>query len=141
MKKALIAFLALALCFSVAACGNSVSEPKDAETSSQVVPEYSVVNESEYARDGNKCIGYRVEIGDGAAEEDMRAVFNDVTSDDGYYLHTVWFYGLASDVNNIGFYTAGMLEEEDVTQRATSSPRYTAPFVTTDELADLRSES
>lgn len=122
MKKfvSVLSVIALSLCLS--ACGGSpVSEVSDppavtsvvsAEPSGAVEPEYALIDSSKYVRDGKECVAYRVEIGDGAAEEDMRAVFDELSAVDDYYLHTVWFYGLASDVEAVGAYTVGELEEE-----------------------------
>lgn len=41
----------------------------------------------------------------------MMAVFLDLCSGDSYALHTVWYYGLASDVEAVGSFSVGMLEE------------------------------
>lgn len=122
MKKFFALLSAAALVLSLCACSGSpapeVSDPAEAtpaasaEPSGATVPDYSLISSDKYVRDGKDCIGYRVEIGDGATPEDMGAVFSELSAADSYYLHTVWFYGLASDVEAVGAYTVGMLEEE-----------------------------
>lgn len=120
-KKTLSLFLSLALLAGLCACspGGGVDVPPTPPASSSApstapegpVPEYSFVSSDKYTREGKDCIGYRVAVGDEATEADMRAVFSDLCSGDSYYLHTVWFYGLPSDVEIIGSYSVGMLEE------------------------------
>lgn len=110
----LISALLAALCACSPATEQNVSSPLPSESSEpaiETVPEYSFLSLDKYARDGKDCVGYRVAIGDGATEEEMRAVFDDLCSSDDYYLHTVWFYGLPSDVETIGSFSVGMLEE------------------------------
>lgn len=109
-RFSLLAF-ALSLCLCLSACssgGKSVPVP---EESAPAVPEYSLINSDEYVQGGETGIGYRVAIGDGATEEEMRAVFSDLCSGDVYSLHTVWFYGLPGDVEDIGSFSVGMLED------------------------------
>lgn len=116
MKKRVSLLVPVVLVLSLCACspGAAVStatpEPSPLETEA-VVPEYSLINSDEYTQGGKAGIGYRVEIGDEASEEDMMAVFADLCSGDAYALHTVWFYGLASDVEDVGHFTVGMIEE------------------------------
>lgn len=118
MKKG-VAFLFALLCLFLCACGGDptpapvdppVVEPAPA-ASVAPVPPYSFISADRYVSGGKEGRGYRVEISESASEEDMRAVFADLTSGDGYPLHTVWFYGQASDVDAVGAYTVGMLEE------------------------------
>lgn len=109
-RFSLLAF-ALSFCLCLSACssgGKSVPVP---EESTPAVPEYSLINSDEYVQGGETGIGYRVAIGDGATEEEMRAVFSDLCSGDVYSLHTVWFYGLPGDVEDIGSFSVGMLED------------------------------
>lgn len=118
MKKSVALLLAL-LCLALSACGGepapvSVETPPAEPVSSEapaVVPPYSFINSEKYVSGGKEGRAYRVEISESASEEDMRAVFADLTSADDYPLHTVWFYGQAGDVDAIGSYTVGMLEE------------------------------
>lgn len=95
----------------VAYNGEIIYDATTAMSVAEPIP-YTIINSSEYVRSGRTCIGYRVEISDSATEDDMRAVFSELASNDSYYLHTVWFYGLASDVDLVGSYTVGMIEEE-----------------------------
>ena len=115
-RFSLLAF-ALSLCLCLSACssgGKSVPVP---EESTPAVPEYSLINSDEYVQGGETGIGYRVAIGDGATEEEMRAVFSDLCSGDVYSLHTVWFYGLPGDVEDIGSFSVGMLEDTSGKER------------------------
>lgn len=144
MKKFIALFSAVALALSLCACGGSpvaeVSDPPEvspaasAEPAAAVVPDYTLIDSSEYARDGKECVGYRVEIAEDATEEGLRAVFDELSAADSYYLHTVWFYGLASDVEAVGAYTVGMLEEE----APGTSPVFTAPTYDAETIAALR---
>ena len=118
MKKG-IAFLSALLCLFLCACGGDPA-PAPVDPSSvdpavssavSVVPPYSFISADRYISGGKEGRGYRVEISEDASEEEMRAVFADLTSADDYPLHTVWFYGQAGDVDAIGSYTVGMLEE------------------------------
>lgn len=144
MKKFITLFSALVLALSLCACDGSpapeVSDPPavtpsaSAEPTAPESPSYELIGSSKYVRDGKDCIGYRVEIGDGASEEDMRAVFAALAEGDSYYLHTVWYYELASDVETVGAYTVGMLEEES----AGADPVFTPPTITGGDLEKLR---
>lgn len=143
MKKVLVVLSAFALSVSLCACGGppaaevptppSVTPGAETPTAAPV-PDYSLIDSSKYARDGKDCIGYRVEIGEGADEEGMRAVFAELSEADSYYLHTVWFYELASDVEAVGAYTVGVLEEE----ATGADPTFTAADYDAETLAALR---
>ncbi|MCH5352977.1 MAG: hypothetical protein J1E06_05890 [Acutalibacter sp.] len=118
MKKILSILLAVAFLTTLFACSpkveQSLSSDSPMESSGSVsvsVPKYSLINSDLYYRDDKECIGYRVAIGDDATEEEMRIVFDDLCAADSYYLHTVWYYGLPSDVEAIGSFSVGMLEE------------------------------
>lgn len=138
---ALSAFLAL----SLIACNTPTSEkgnstpslsPSELNATNEPtkpvsVPEYNLIDSDEYVQGGRKGVGYRIAIGDGATEEEMRAVFSDLCSNDSYVLHTVWFYGLASDVETIGSFSVGMLEETSIG----SEPQFT-PCTYSKELID-----
>lgn len=93
MRKLSFLALVLAMCLCLGACssGEAPSVPEEPTTA---VPEYSFINSDRYVQNGTTGIGYRVAIGDGATEEEMRAVFWELCSADSYDLHTVWFYGL-----------------------------------------------
>lgn len=62
------------------------------ETAEIAPVDYETVSTSEYARDGKKCIGYRVYVPDkDATDEQLLDIYSKVTND-AYYLHTVWIY-------------------------------------------------
>ena len=111
MRKLSFLALVLAMCLCLGACssGEAPSVPEEPTTA---VPEYSFINSDRYVQNGTTGIGYRVAIGDDATEEEMRAVFVELCSADSYDLHTVWFYGLPSDVEDVGSFSVGMLEEK-----------------------------
>ena len=115
MKKARFLLLFVFM-FMLSACSSGPSvevtptpEPTPLEI---VVPEYSLINQDKYTQYGLSGIGYRVEVDRNVSEEDMRAIFADLCSGDTYDLHTVWFYEFASDIEDVGSFTVGMLEEE-----------------------------
>ncbi|WP_346669019.1 hypothetical protein [uncultured Subdoligranulum sp.] len=102
MKKLLpLLFVPL---FMFSACGSSGS----ASSTSVSVPSYTTGESTEYVRDSQKCMAYRVCAGTDLSEDELLSVFHDVTADDGYYLHTVWFY---STSECSGFYDVAMVEE------------------------------
>lgn len=138
MKHRAALFLALILALSLCSCGpapGASTTPSSEPTPSTVsVPPYTLINSDEYVSGSAKGVGYRVEIGDGASEEDMRAVFAELAAVGSYDLHTVWFYGLASDVEAVGAYTVGMIEEP----RPGEAPVFTAADFDAATLASLR---
>lgn len=141
MKKALCLFLVLSLLSLLPACssGGGDAPPPEVSSSSEMppdAPEYELINSDEYVQGGKNGIGYRVAIGDDATEEDMRAVFSDLCSGDSYALHTVWFYGLASDVETIGSFSVGMLEEVS----PGSDPEFTPCTYGEELIASLRDQ-
>lgn len=111
--------------------GEAPSVPEEPTTA---VPEYSFINSDRYVQNGTTGIGYRVAIGDGATEEEMRAVFGELCSADSYDLHTVWFYGLPSDVEDVGSFSVGMLEEKS----RGAEPVFTPCTYDADTIAALR---
>ena len=64
----------------------------------------------------------------------MRAVFGELCSADSYDLHTVWFYGLPSDVEDVGSFSVGMLEEKS----RGAEPVFTPCTYDADTIAALR---
>lgn len=100
MKKLLAALFIPLFMFS--ACGSSGS------SAASSVPSYTTGESSEYVRDSQKCMAYRVCAGTDLSEDELLSVFYDVTDGDGYYLHTVWFY---STSECSGFYDVAMVEE------------------------------
>lgn len=140
MKHRAALLLALVLTLSLCSCGPAPgpsptpsSDPTPA-SSPAPVPPYSLINSDEYVSGSSKGVGYRVEIGDGATEEDMRAVFAELAAVGSYDIHTVWFYGLASDVEAVGAYTVGMIEEPSPGK----APVFTAADFDAATLASLR---
>lgn len=141
MKKTLCLFLAFSLLVLLPACSSDGGDAPPPEISSAAetppaAPEYDLINSDEYVQGGNKGIGYRVAIGDDATEEDMRAVFSDLCSGDSYALHTVWYYGLASDVETVGSFSVGMLEEVS----PGSDPEFTPCTYGEELIASLRGQ-
>ena len=133
MRKLSFLALVLAMCLCLGACssGEAPSVPEEPTTA---VPEYSFINSDRYVQNGTTGIGYRVAIGDGATEEEMRAVFGELCSADSYDLHTVWFYGLPSDVEDVGSFSVGMLEEKS----RGAEPVFTPCTYDADTIAALR---
>lgn len=140
MKHRTALFLALILTLSLCSCGPALgpsptpSSDPTPPAPSVSVPPYSLINSDEYVSGPSKGVGYRVEIGDEATEEDMRAVFAELAAVGSYDIHTVWFYGLASDVEAVGAYTVGMIEESSPGE----APVFTAADYDAATLAALR---
>ena len=73
--------------------------------------DWDIVSTSDYIRDGQKCIGYRIYITSSyATNESMKDIFTYLTKQDNYYLHTVWFYHTRSNAN--GTNSADSIMEE-----------------------------
>ncbi len=138
MKRLAALSLALILALSLCSCGPtpgpSPSPSSEPPAPSVSVPPYSLISSDTYTTGAAKGVGYRVEIGDGASEEDMRAVFAELAAVGSYDVHTVWFYGLASDVEAVGVYTVGMIEEPGPGE----TPVFTAADFDAATLASLR---
>lgn len=92
------------------------------------VPDYNNVSNSEYSRDGKKCISYRVSISPDVSDDELTAVFNEVCKDD-YYLHTVFFYSSDEKADGSDTYDVAMLEENT----PDSSPIITRATVSEDQ--------
>lgn len=71
---------------------------------------YTVVSTTEYARDGQECIGYRVAADTDITDDDILAIFEAVADDD-YYLHTVWIYSSEELAEGGDAYDVAMAEE------------------------------
>ncbi len=108
MKNKLLSIVLIAILLLI--CISCSSEKSDNSQEIQV-PEYVNVSSSEYVQDGKTCCGYRVVVSDNLNDEELEAVFNDVTNDD-YHLHTVWFYDDESLASGGDIYNVAMLEEE-----------------------------
>ena len=64
---------------------------------------WEVISTQNYVRDNNKCIAYRVYINvDNASDAQLLNIYEEATKDDGYYLHTVWFYYDKASANGSG---------------------------------------
>lgn len=73
---------------------------------------FDVVNTGEYIRDGKKCLNFRVMVDKNYSDKKIIAIYYGLTQDD-YYLHTVWFYDLESDRENLGVYNVAKMEETE----------------------------
>jgi len=93
MKKEIIIFLLSALCiFGLVGCGSN------SKTTNVKVPEYTLVNQSDYIRNGEKCQGYKVVSSSSISDNEILAVYKTVSDNDGYKYHTVWFYSSKDDL-------------------------------------------
>lgn len=94
--------------------GNNGSNPVSSVSSqleeTAAIPDYKNISNSEYARDGKKCITYRVSVSSDLSDDELTAVFNDVCNDD-YYLHTVFYYSSDDKAAGGDAYDVAMLEE------------------------------
>ena len=72
---------------------------------------WEVVSKSEYVRNNQKCMGYRVYLSESKTYEEKQAIFEEITSHSSYYLHTVWFYSTRSGASGSGTYDMGMMEQ------------------------------
>ncbi len=72
--------------------------------------EYQVVSSDTYAREGQECMSYRVAVPAEYSDDQLLAVFDEVTDDD-YYLHIIWFYSDPSGADGSMPYDVAMLEQ------------------------------
>lgn len=91
---------------------SSESNIQSTELDSTVVPDYKVGSTQEYARDGKKCMGYRVAVDSQLSDDELKAIFDDITADD-YYLHIVWFFSDVEKASGADPYDIAMMEETD----------------------------
>lgn len=75
------------------------------------VPEYTNVSSDTYVRDGKECVSYRVAVADDLSDDDLKTIFEDITHNDDYYLHTVYFYSSEDIAKGGDAYDVAMLEE------------------------------
>lgn len=77
----------------------------DAEDVSQIADEdikWEIISTQDYVRRNKKCLGYRVYINTRkASPAQYSSIFEEIT-DDGKYLHTVWFYFSKSAADGSG---------------------------------------
>jgi len=63
---------------------------------------WEIVSTQDYIRDNKECIGYRIYINtEKASELQYRSIFEEIT-EDGKYLHTIWFYFSKSAADGSG---------------------------------------
>ncbi|MCI8374967.1 MAG: hypothetical protein HFI29_05980 [Lachnospiraceae bacterium] len=62
------------------------------------LPAYSLINQSDYVREGEKCQGYRIVANTDITDEEIMAIYNKITSNDEYKYHTLWFYENENDL-------------------------------------------
>ena len=74
-------------------------------------PDYELGEDQLYVRDGQDCIAYRVVVDADITDKDMEEVYADVIDNDGYYLHTVWFYDDKDEADGTSAYTVAEMEE------------------------------
>lgn len=61
-------------------------------------PVYTLINQSDYVRDGEKCQGYRIVASTDITDEEIMAIYSEITSDSKYKYHTLWFYENENDL-------------------------------------------
>ena len=132
-------FLKVLLCanalFALTACSSS-NEKDEAtatpeatvETTPETTPDateeaivevnkFTVVSQSEYARDGKKCILYRVypENTDNLTESDLLNSYNALMDElnDGYYLHEVMVYSVPENADGSDIWDIADIEETE----------------------------
>ncbi len=98
MKK----LTALLLSFLLILC--ACQQPETADLS-----KFEIVNQQLYIQDGKECLSYRMIVSCEPTDDELFAAIGAVL-DDGYYLHTVWFYNTIEEVN--GRYTVAMAEQD-----------------------------
>lgn len=67
--------------------------PQDKE-----LPPYTLVNSSDYVREERLCQGYRVVADPSITDEEIFMIYNEITDDDDYLYHTIWFYENEKDM-------------------------------------------
>ncbi len=95
--------------------GEAPSVPEEPTTA---VPEYSFINSDRYVQNGTTGIGYRVAIGDGATEEEMRAVFGNSVPPTPTICTRYGFTASRATSRTSARFSVGMLEEKNLAARA-----------------------
>lgn len=81
------------------------------ETTTELIElDYTIVDSSDYVRDGQICKAYRIVVDKNATESQLKNIYHKVSDSDGSYLHTIWFYSDAAIAGN-DLYDVAMLEE------------------------------
>ena len=62
------------------------------------LPVYSLINQSDYVRNGEKCQGYRIVASTDIKDEEILAIYEQITHNDEYKYHTLWFYEDENDL-------------------------------------------
>lgn len=103
MKRMLSALVLVFMCCGLlSGCGETKKE----------IPKYELGVTSDYVQDGQECMAYRVIVDPEISDDDMKLVYEDIIKDDGYYLHTVWFYdSMESGADGTNMYNIGAMEE------------------------------
>lgn len=118
-KKWIIAAVAIVVIGAAAAGGGNSGNTSDTASNNSVIsesetnkiPDFENVSSDEYARDGQKCVSYRVSITSDLSDDELITVFNSVCGNDDYYLHTVYFYSSKDLADGGDAYDVAMLEE------------------------------
>jgi len=105
-KKCFFGVLIVVMFINISACGGK----DNIETK---VPEYKIESTTIYIRDGKECMGYSVVASDDTLENDLILIYNDIVKKDDYYLHTIWFSGKESDIEQGLPFTLAMMDETE----------------------------
>ena len=94
ISAAIIGFIILAIIY--------VLTPKKVDNTennnSTPLPVYSLINQSDYVRDGEKCQGYRIVSDTNITNEEILSIYDEITHNDEYKYHTLWFYEDENDL-------------------------------------------
>lgn len=93
ISAAIIGFIILAIVYVL-----TPKKGNNAENNSMTLPVYSLINQSDYVRDGEKCQGYRIVASPDITDEEIIAIYDEITSDSKYKYHTLWFYENENDL-------------------------------------------
>lgn len=62
------------------------------------IPDYKLINQSDYVRESQKCQGYRIITNTSITDDEIIAIYDEITHDSGYKYHTLWFYENEDDL-------------------------------------------
>ncbi len=93
LKKAAIIFACFVLLAAIGGSIGSTSNDKNGMNASNL-PSYEVAEEvtNDYVRNGIQGKVYRVRVDQAATDEQLKAIFHEVTRQDGTKLHCIFFY-------------------------------------------------
>ena len=112
MKNKFLITAAILICFSLAACSytpntgtqsgtnieNQTDEQTESNTETVSIPSYTITSQQDYIREGKPCQGYRIITEPSVVTNDeILAVYNDITSSSEYLYHTLWFYEVSEE--------------------------------------------